>query len=78
MSTAAMPGRKFHFDGSSILGSLSRAMENIAVQRQAKADSFVRPYLAKLPEDELSLLGFSADEIEKIKACEDQQVRYQL
>lgn len=78
MGIAASSESKFHFDGSAVLGSLSRIVESIAAQRQAKADVFVRPYLARLPEEELSALGFSKEEVAKIKTCGDKHIRYQV
>ena len=78
MGTAALQEGKFRLDRPSVLETVSRVFERVAAHRQAQANSFVRPYLARLTEDELRANGFSDAEIANIKASDESQIRYQL
>lgn len=46
---------------------LTALMERFSAARQARADRFVRPYLARLSDAELEALGFKAGEIAEIR-----------
>ncbi|KUO54459.1 MAG: hypothetical protein APF80_10675 [Alphaproteobacteria bacterium BRH_c36] len=56
----------------------SRTIERIAAHQQAKADAFVRPYLARLTEKELAERGFASTEITKIKAAANESLPVHL
>lgn len=54
--------------GKSRFGAVLAAFgDRIVAMQQARADRFVRPYLARLEETELQRLGFSAAEIESLR-----------
>lgn len=44
-------------------GVIGRIVTRIMAGQQARADRFVRPYLARMPASELAVLGFSEAEI---------------
>lgn len=48
-------------------GFLSRIATRVMAARQARADRFVRPYLARLPASELAVLGFTEAEIASLR-----------
>lgn len=57
-------------DELELLGrNLSGALDSIQKHRQAKADEFIRPYLAQFSEQELAERGFGEADVAKIKAA---------
>lgn len=57
---------------------LAKLHEAIASHRQAKAEAFVRPYLARLSDDELKNLGMGPDDIAKVRAANTETLPYYL
>lgn len=78
MGTAALEGRRFRFDGSGFFSVLLSGFERIQANREAKAEAFVRPYLARLSEEELRASGFAPSEIAKIKTSKKSDLPYLL
>ncbi|MBU1211342.1 MAG: hypothetical protein KJ587_08730 [Alphaproteobacteria bacterium] len=74
MSTLTHSATWLRDELDTISKAASGALKRISAHRQAKADAFVRPYLARLSEKELAELGFRPAEITKIKAAGDESL----
>lgn len=63
---------------ASALGAMfSKAIERLSAAHQARAERMVRPYLSRMPEDDLKALGFTAREIDDLKTdCHIPVVRW--
>lgn len=78
MSTLTKSAAWFQEELEYVSGFFSKAVNVVARHRQEKAEAFVRPYLARLPAEELVEMGFGADEIRKIKARRNSATPYYL
>lgn len=74
LSLAAWLRDELNVVGRAFMNGLHRVEE----QRQEDADRFVRPYLAKLPEEELAEMGYSSGEVAKIKASRKASLPYYI
>lgn len=74
MSTLTQSTVWFRGELDAISKFASGALERISAHRQAKADAFVKPYLARLSEKELAELGYAPTEITKIKAAANEDL----
>lgn len=68
MSTLAQSAAWFWDELEAVGRFFARAVNVVAKHKQLKAEAFVRPYLARLPAEELEEMGFGAAEISEIKA----------
>ncbi len=71
MSTLTQSAAWFRDEVDALGRIVTGAFHRIQAGRQAKADEFVRPYLAKFSKKELAEQGFGQAEIAKIKAGGD-------
>lgn len=69
MSMFSDSASKLRGDVGGLGEALSQVFDKLVALRQAKAEAFVRPYLARLSEQELADLGFGAADIAKIKSA---------
>lgn len=53
---------------SSLGAVFSKVIERLSAAHQARAERLVRPYLSRMPDDDLQALGFTAREIAEIKS----------
>ncbi len=58
--------------------AFAAALERIENSRRAKAEGFVRPYLARLSDGELTARGFSAVEIAAIRQAGESGLNYMI
>ncbi len=69
--TTLTMGRELPAESSpaSALGvRLSKVIEVLSAANQARAERLVRPYLARMPQDDLRAIGFTDAEIAKFKS----------
>lgn len=79
MSTLTSASSEFlRHELSVITRSAVKFFDAIAAQRQAKAAAFVKPYLARLSQEELADLGYSSAEAKAIRATRNASLPYHL
>lgn len=69
--TTLTMGRDFPVESSltaKLGAAFAKALERLIAANEARADRMVRPYLARMPIDDLQALGFTPREIADIKA----------
>lgn len=78
MSTLNLSAARIRGDAGALGRAVAGALEKITAHRQAKANAFVRPYLARLSDGELEAMGYGRDEIAKIKAAGEEALPYHI
>lgn len=78
MSMFSSSAAKHRGDLGGLGAALSQAFDKLVASQQARADAFVRPYLARLSAQELADLGFGPGEIAKIKSAAKEEPPYHI